>query len=162
MPGSDAAGSNAGSVAESGTGTRASTVPVADGSGSNNQEDTEIRDAVDQPGGAASANNSDTAMNEAMHKLTLDGEPIEAKRKFFKSFQSLITDKSGLHVWKSAKIHPNLDLDTITSAERPTKEFITQHKHRYKSMRWIAISVDDAITSGTGQHPRISVMVKWL
>ena len=29
-------------------------------------------------------------------------------------------------------------------------------------MRWIAMSVDDAITSGAGQYPRISVIVEWL
>lgn len=29
-------------------------------------------------------------------------------------------------------------------------------------MRWIAMSVDDAITLGAGQYSRISVMVEWL
>ena len=29
-------------------------------------------------------------------------------------------------------------------------------------MRWIAISVDDAITSGAGQYPHISIIVEWL
>jgi len=56
----------------------------------------------------------------------------------------------------------DLKPEDIPSVGKPTKEFIAQHKHRYKSMRWIAMSVDDAITSGAGQYPRISVMVEWL
>ncbi len=122
----------------------------------------EMRDAGDPPAGAGSANNSDTEISEAMDKLTLDGEPIISKRKVFKNFQFLVEEKSGLHVWKSAEVPPNLDLNTVTSIEKPTKEFIAQHKHRYKSMRWIAMSVDDAITTGAGQYPRISVMVEWV
>jgi hypothetical protein len=29
-------------------------------------------------------------------------------------------------------------------------------------MRWIAISVNNAIISGAGQYPRITIMVEWL
>jgi len=94
-------------------------------------EDEDLSDATD----AETANNDDTEMSEAMDKLTLDGEPIKSKRKLFKNFQFLVEEKSGLHVWKSAEVPANLDLNTITSIEKPTKEFIAQHKHRYKSMR---------------------------
>ena len=121
-----------------------------------------MRDAGDPSAGAGSANNNDTGISEAMDKLTLDGEPIISKRKLFKDFQFLVEEKSGLHVWKSAEVPPNLNINTVTSIEKPTKEFIAQHKHRYKSMRWIAMSVDDAITTGAGQYPRISVMVEWV
>jgi len=121
-----------------------------------------MRDAGDPSAGTESANNGNTGITEAMDKLTLDGEPIKSKRQVFKTFQFLVEEKSGLHVWKSAQLCGDLKPEDIPSVEKPTKEFIAQHKHRYKSMRWIAMSVDDAITSGAGQYPRISVMVEWL
>ena len=136
VPGSDVAGSNGGSVA--GSGTEAGTSTGTD----SNEEDTE--------------------MGNAMDKLTLAGEPVEAKRKVFKNFQFLVKEQSGLHVWKSAEVHPNLNLDTIPIVEKPTKDFTAQHKRRYKSMRWIAMSVDDAITIGAGRYPPIYAMVEWL
>jgi len=121
-----------------------------------------MRNAEDSPADAKSANNSDTKISEVMNKLTLNGEPIIFKRKIFKNFQFLIEKKSELHVWKSMKVPPNLDLNTVTFIEKPTKEFIAQHKHRYKSMRWIAMSINDVITTSAGQYLRISVMVKWV
>ena len=116
----------------------------------------------DPSAGTGSANNGDTGITGALDKLTLDGEPIKSKRQVFKTFQFLVEEKSGLHVWKSAQLCGDLKPEDIPSVGKPTKEFIAQHKHRYKSMRWIAMSVDDAITSGAGQYPRISVMVEWL
>ena len=101
-------------------------------------------------------------VTEALNKVTLDGEPIISQRKVFKTFQFLVEESSGLHVWKSAQLCGDLKPENIPSVEKPTKEFIAQHKHRYKGMRWIAMSVDDAVTSGAGQYPRISVMVEWL
>ena len=101
-------------------------------------------------------------VTEALNKVTLDGEPIISKRQVFKTFQFLVEESSGLHVWKSAQLCGDLKPENILSVEKPTKEFIAQHKQRYKSMRWIAMSVDDAVTSGAGQYPRISVMVEWL
>ncbi len=121
-----------------------------------------MRDAGNPSAGTESANNGDTGISEAMDKLTLDGEPIKSKRQVFKTFQFLVEEKSGLHVWKSAQLCGDLKPENIPSVKKPMKEFIAQHKHRYKSMRWIAMSVDDAITSGAGQYPRISVMVEWL
>jgi hypothetical protein len=144
---------------ESGTGNAHGT---GAGSGSGNGEDTEMRDAGDPSAGTESANNGDTGTAEAMNKLTLDGEPIESKRQVFKTFQFLVEEKSGLHVWKSAQLCGDLKPEDIPSVEKPTKEFVAQHKHRYKSMRWIAMSIDDAVISGAGQYPRISVMVEWL
>ena len=132
------------------------------GSGSSNGEDTEMSNTGDPSAGTGSANNGDTGITGAMDKLTLDGEPIKSKRQVFKTFQFLVEEKSGLHVWKSAQLCGDLKPEDIPSVGKPTKEFIAQHKHRYKSMRWIAMSVDDAITSGAGQYPRISVMVEWL
>ena len=101
-------------------------------------------------------------INEALKKLTLDGEPIISKRQVFKTFQFLVEESSGLHVWKSAQFCDDLKPEDIPSVGKPTKEFIAQHKHRYKGIRWIAISVDDAVTSGAGQYPRISIMTEWL
>ena len=43
-----------------------------------------------------------------------------------------------------------------------TKYFTTQYKRRYKSMRWIAMSVDNAITIGIGRYPPVYAMVEWL
>ena len=129
---------SSGNVATTGTGT-------GTGSGSEENIDTEMRD-----------------VDEALEKLTLDGEPVISKRQVFKTFQFLIEESSGLHVWKSAQLCGDLKPENIPSVEKPTKEFIAQHKHRYKSMRWIAMSVDDAVTLGAGQYPRISVMVEWL
>ena len=101
-------------------------------------------------------------VTEVLNKVTLDGEPIISQRQVFKTSQFLVEESSGLHVWKSAQLCGDLKLENIPSVERPTKEFIAQHKHWYKGMRWIAMSVDDAVTSGAGQYPRISVMVEWL
>ncbi len=101
-------------------------------------------------------------MSEVMNKLTLNGESIKSKRKLFKNFQFLIEKKSELHVWKSTKVSVNLDLNTITFIEKSTKEFIAQHKHRYKSMRWIVMSTDDAITMSAEIYSCISVMIEWL
>ena len=101
-------------------------------------------------------------VTEALNKVTLDGEPIISKRQVFKTFQFLVEESSGLHIWKSAQLCGDLKPEDIPSVEKPTKEFIAQHKHRYKGMRWIAMSVDDAVTSGAGQYPRISIMVEWL
>ncbi|MCJ1280630.1 Glutamine-rich protein 2 [Puttea exsequens] len=148
---------------ESGTGN--ANGPGADsgaGSSAGNGEDTEMSNTGDPSAGTGSANNGDTGIIGAMDKLTLDSEPIKSKRQVFKTFQFLVEEKSGLHVWKSAQLCGDLKPEDIPSVGKPTKEFITQHKHRYKSMRWIAMSVDDAITSGAGQYPRISVMVEWL
>lgn len=144
---------------ESGTGNATGT---GAGSGPGNGEDTEMSNTGDPSAGTGSANNGDTGITGAMDKLTLDGEPIKSKRQVFKTFQFLVEEKSGLHVWKSAQLCGDLKPEDIPSVGKPTKEFIAQHKHRYKSMRWIAMSVDDAITSGAGQYPRISVMVEWL
>ena len=132
------------------------------GSSASNDEDTEMSNTGDPSAGIGSANNGDTGIIRAMDKLTLDCEPIKSKRQVLKTFQFLVEEKSGLHVWKSAQLCGDLKPEDIPSIGKPTKEFITQHKHRYKSMRWIAMSVDDAITSGAGQYPRISVMVEWL
>ena len=148
---------------ESGTGN--ANGPGADsgaGSSAGNGEDTEMSNTGDPSAGTGSANNGDTGIVGAMDKLTLDGEPIKSKRQVFKTFQFLVEEKSGLHVWKSAQLCGDLKPEDIPSVGKPTKEFITQHKHRYKSMRWIAMSVDDAITSGASQYPRISIMVEWL
>lgn len=144
---------------ESGTGNANGT---GAGSNSGNGEDTEMSNTGDPSAGTGSADNGDTGITGAMDKLTLDGEPIKSKRQVFKTFQFLVEEKSGLHVWKSAQLCGDLKPEDIPSVGKPTKEFIAQHKHRYKSMRWIAMSVDDAITSGAGQYPRISVMVEWL
>ena len=146
-------GTGNGAAIESGTG---------NANGTGNGEDTDMKDAADPTSNAESATNGDTAISEAMNKLTLDGEPILSKRQVFKNFQFLVEEKSGLHVWKSAQLCGDLKPEDIPSVPKPTKEFITQHKHRYKSMRWIAMSVDDAITSGAGQYPRITMMVEWL
>jgi hypothetical protein len=132
------------------------------GSGPGNGEDSEMSNTGDPSAGTGSAENGDTGITGAIDKLTLDGEPIKSKRQVFKTFQFLVEEKSGLHVWKSAQLCGDLKPEDIPSVGKPTKEFIAQHKHRYKSMRWIAMSVDDAITSGAGQYPRISVMVEWL
>ena len=101
-------------------------------------------------------------VNEALKMLTLDGEPIISKRQVSKTFQFLVEETSGLYVWKSAQLCDDLEPEDIPSVEKPTKEFIAQYKHRYKSMCWIAMSIDDVVTSGAGQYPRISVMVEWL
>ncbi len=130
---------------ESGTGNANGT---GAGSGSGNGEDTEMSNTGDPSAGTGSANNGDTGITGAMDKLTLDGEPIKSKRQVFKTFQFLVEEKSGLHVWKSAQLCGDLKPEDIPSVGKPTKEFIAEHKHRYKSMRWIAMSVDDAITSG--------------
>jgi len=58
----------------------------------------------DPSAGTGSANNGDTGITGAMDKLTLDGEPIKSKRQVFKTFQFLVEEKSGLHVWKSAQL----------------------------------------------------------
>lgn len=152
-PSTDNSGTESGTGNANGTGA---------GSGSGNGEDTEMSNTGDPSAGTGSANNGDTGITGAMDKLTLDGEPIKSKRQVFKTFQFLVEEKSGLHVWKSAQLCGDLKPEDIPSVGKPTKEFIAQHKHRYKSMRWIAMSVDDAITSGAGQYPRISVMVEWL
>ena len=123
---------------DSGTGTGAG--PCSEGS-----VDAEMRD-----------------VDEALKKLTLDGEPIISKRQVFKTFQFLVEETSGLHVWKSAQLCSDLKPEDILSGKKLTKEFIAQHEHRYKNVRWIAMSVDDAVTLGAGQYPRISVMVEWL
>jgi len=86
----------------------------------------------DPSAGTGSANNGDTGITGAMDKLTLDGEPIESKRQVFKTFQFLVEEKSGLHVWKSAQLCGDLKPEDIPSVGKPTKEFIAQHKHRYK------------------------------
>ena len=132
------------------------------GSSASNDEDTEMSNTGDPSAGTGSANNGDTRIIRAMDKLTLDGEPIKSKRQVFKTFQFLVEEKLGLHVWKLAQLCGDLKPEDIPFIGKPTKEFITQHKHRYKSMRWIAMSVDDTITSGAGQYPCISVMVEWL
>lgn len=92
-------------------------------------------------------------VTEFLNKVTFDGEPIISKRQVFKTFQFLIEESSGLHVWKSAQLCGDLKPENIPSVERPTKEFIAQHKHWYKGMRWIAMSVDDTVTSGLGNIP---------
>ena len=63
-------------------------------------------------------------------------------------------------MWKSAQLYGDLKPGDILSVQKPIKEFITQYKYRYKSMRWIAMSVDNAIISGAGQYPRIIIMVE--
>lgn len=98
-------------------------------SGSGSDGDTEMRDVT-----------------EALNKVTLDGEPIISKRQVFKSFQFLVEESSGLYLWKSAQLCGDLKPENIPSVEKLTKEFIAQYKHRYKGMRWIAMSVEDAIT----------------
>ena len=157
--GSGMESSTGNSGTESGTGNANGT---SAGSNSGDGEDTEMSNTGDPSAGTKSANNGDMGITGAMDKLTLDGEPIKSKRQVFKTFQFLVEEKSGLHVWKSAQLCGDLKPEDIPSVGKPTKEFIAQHKHRYKSMRWIAMSVDDAITSGAGQYPRISVMVEWL
>ena len=115
--------------------------------------------------GSGSGSGFDTEMGgvtDTLDKLTLDGEPIFSKRKGFKRFQFLVEESSGLHVWKSAQLCGDLNPEDIHSVEKPSIGFIAQHKHRYKGIRWIAMSVDDAITLGAGQYPRIAVMVEWL
>ena len=83
---------------ESGTGNDNGT---GAGSGSGNGEDTEMSNIGDLFAGTGSAINGDTGITGAMDRLTLDGEPIKSERQVFKTFQSLIEAKSGLHVWKS-------------------------------------------------------------
>ena len=165
-PGSSSAdntGNSSGAGNDAGIGNGAGTGSgTSNANGTGNNEDTEMNDAADPTANAESATNGDTAISEAMDKLTLDGEPILSKRQVFKNFQFLVEEKSGLHVWKSTQLCGDLKPENIPSVKKPTKEFIAQHKHRYKGMRWIAMSVDDAITSGAGQYPRITVMVEWL
>ena len=157
--------SNSGTDTGNGGGTESGT-DNANGTGAGfgpgNGEDTEMSNIGDPSAKTGSANNGDMGITEVMDKLTLDGEPIKFKRQVFKTFQFLVEEKSGLHVWKSAQLCGDLKPEDIPSVGKPTKEFIAQHKHRYKSMRWIVMLVDDAITSGTDQYPRISVMVEWL
>ncbi|KAL9125159.1 MAG: hypothetical protein Q9217_005591 [Psora testacea] len=112
-------GNDAGSGSGSGSGPGS-----GPGSVSDNHDDTEMRDAGDPPAVAESANNSDTGIGEAMDKLTLDGEPIKAKRTFFNDFQYLVQEKSGLYMWKLAGVPPNLERKTIKTSEKLTKEFI--------------------------------------
>ncbi len=119
---------------DTGTGTGTGTGSDS-GSGSGNDDDTEMRDAGDPSAGTESANNGDTGITKAIDKFTLDGEPIKSKRRVFKTFEFLVEEKSGLHVWKSAPLCGDLKPEDIPSVEKPTKEFIAQHKHRYKSMR---------------------------
>jgi len=45
-----------------------------------------MRDAGDPPARAESTNNGDAGISEVMENLTLEGEPIKAKRKVFKNF----------------------------------------------------------------------------
>ncbi len=85
--------------------------------------------------GTGSTNNGDTRIIEAMNKLTLDDESIKFKRQVFKTFQFLVEKRLGLHVWKSTQLCDDLKLKNILFVEKSTKEFIAQHKHRYKSMR---------------------------
>lgn len=144
---------------ESGTG---NVIGTGAGFGSDNNEDTEISNTEDSFVGSESANNNDTGIIGVIDKFTLNGEPIKFKRQIFKIFQFLVEKKSRLHVWKSAQLCSDLKFENISFVEKSTKEFIVQHKHRYKNMRWIVISVDDVITLKADQYPHISVMIKWL
>ena len=115
--------------------------------------------------GDSDGDGDDTEMedvNEALEKLTLDGEPVISKRPFFdKGFQYLVEESSGLHVWKLAELCGDLEPEDIPSVEKKTKQFVDQHKRKYKSMRWIAMSVDNAVILGAGRYPSISIMAEW-
>jgi len=136
------------------------------GSGSDSDykyhNDAEMKNAEHSSDGAEFANNDDTEISEDMNNLTLANKLIIFKQKMFTSFQFLVQKKTELHVWKSAKVPVYVDLNTIKSAEKSTKEFIAQHKHRYKSMCWIVMLINNTITVGAGQYPHISVMVEWI
>jgi len=89
----------------------------------------------DPSAGTRSTNNGDTRIIGAMDKLTLDDESIKFKRQVFKTFQFLVEERLGLHVWKSTQLCGDLKFENILFVEKSTKEFIAQHKHWYKSMR---------------------------
>ena len=115
--------------------------------------------------GPSSGDGDDTEMedvNGTLKNLTLNDEPVISKRPLFKTFQFLVEESSGLHVWKSAQLCDDLKPEDIPSVEKKTKQFIEQHKHKYKSMRWIAMSVDNAVILGAGRYPSISIMAEWL
>ena len=94
-----------------------------------------MKNAADTTAIAESTINDDTTISEIMNKLTLNDESILFKRQVFKNFQFLVEKKSELHVWKSTQLCNDLKLENISFVQKSTKEFITQYKHRYKSMR---------------------------
>lgn len=72
--------SGARSSAGSGASPRSSTR-----SGSENQDNTEIREIEDPPTSIEPTNSSNTGISKAIDKFTLDGEPIKSKYKIFKN-----------------------------------------------------------------------------
>ena len=103
----------------------------------------------------------DMEMVQAMSHLTLSREPILAQRSVAENTLFLVQESSGMHVWKSAELDPDTSLDRIPKIEAPSKQFKAEHRHRYKGLRWIAMTEDNAVIPGIGQFPTISVMVEW-
>ena len=142
---------------ESGAGSGLDAVPGA-AAGSNSG----VGDDIEMGGAAGPDTDGGAAISESIEKLTLDGEPIISKRQMFKNFQFLVEERSGLRVWKSAQLCADLKPENIHSVKELTKDFITQHKNRYKGICWIAMALNGAVTLGARRYPRISVMVEWL
>ena len=77
-----------------------------------------------------------SSITGAMKNLTLDNEPVLAKREVFKSYQYLIEDESGLHVWKPEALCGNQNSEDVKSIIKADKTYIARRKRYYKGTKW--------------------------
>jgi len=123
-----------------------------------------------QPPGAqpmvAQSNSDVMDIDDRMSALTIQGDPVLAKRQVAKTYQYLVFQRGGLHgpqhVWLPDSVVGVRNAETIDTVHRPDEAWIKSRKGKYQGIRWIALTMDGAITLGVGTWPPVCVCVVWI